>query len=712
MGSLVDVSDFDKVDVVPIDNLPVAGGVNTGDYLVVNKGQGIGSVTTKATLGAIFMGSVEESKSAAQEAARSALEAKKSAEDSAGLQKPYKDVTEAQKAIDAGELKDGDVFSVVGSSPNNSYEFFFNEGGTAKPILDTNGTPKVFPNFNWYLEQLKMVDFNLGTLLPNHGYNTAAGDNAFEIGSMIGQLALYLDQAGKLVLPSGNFNLGGGKFMALPEDSEYALAFSDDEGRVTVGIGKDGWVEVLGMRLYKGPDSGDCLVVSDDDGYVSAKISNTGQVTVYDGNGGTGNNPGDGFLEFVERLHIFIYGQSLSNGAIGTPVLGTPVSDALMYNTGVRSYNKSPTSLTPLHETQEGSDGETIASGLAHNFSRNSGGMYGRKLILNAGGVGGARIEEISKGTASYTQLVVQMRQNAERMKQEGREYSPDFNIYMQGEANMAVGTSKAEYMALQTKLYDDLNADTRSIRVSGLELVQLTYQTSSHGFYVGTPENPSEVITQAQLELALTHPKIDMWGPTYMGLPGNLIKFQGNVHHSNHGYRIQGCYAEKALRHRIMTRSAENPEGTKYLPLHARSAKKINDHVVIIDMHVPHPPLVFDSSLVKELADGMHGVELHDATGRLPVTDVEIVGGTKLRVTTSSTLGDGVFAAFAWTPENRGEIDPVRNRYADWFFGRETGVRTTIRDSDRTTTDLTGEDGNPYPLHNYCVIQKIEVTQ
>jgi hypothetical protein len=38
--------------------------------------------------------------------------------------------------------------------------------------------------------------------------------------------------------------------------------------------------------------------------------------------------------------------------------------------------------------------------------------------------------------------------------------------------------------------------------------------------------------------------------------------------------------------------------------------------------------------------------------------------------------------------------------------------VRTTIHDSDPEKTDLTDENGKPYPLYNYLPIQKIAISE
>jgi hypothetical protein len=175
-------------------------------------------------------------------------------------------------------------------------------------------------------------------------------------------------------------------------------------------------------------------------------------------------------------------------------------------------------------------------------------------------------------------------------MALQGRDYAVDFMLWIQGEANMANGTSAASYTGRVSTLRADVAADTVGMRDTGRDLVMLMYQTSSHGFYVGTAENPPEVIAQAQLDMALNDPLIDMWGPSYMGLPANHTIGQGNVHHNAHGYRLMGLYAQKALRHRLLTRTADKPDGEKYLPVHATRARKLNSRTVITDVFTYHP--------------------------------------------------------------------------------------------------------------------------
>lgn len=580
-----------------------------------------------------------------------------------------------------------------------------NVGGVATPVLNSAGQPIIYPTDVFILKKFNQVVDMVNMLLPNNGIFNVAGDNAVEIAGSNKTTAASIDKLGVLNL-FGGLNVLDLQVLPINPSSEYCFAWGS-KTQTILGIGKAGWIEFFGMYRLQITEGPNILEIVDSNNRMTAGLDKNG--TAF--SKGVEETPeGDAFLDFVERMHLVIYGQSLSIGAVGVPILNTPVTDALMYNTGVRSYQVTPTSLVDLKESQSGNLGETIASGMVHGFVDKCGGMYGRKLIVNAGGVGGATIQQISKGTPAYTQLLASVTWTAGLMATEGRQYSPDFMLYMQGEANMSIGTPKETYKTLVDTLYSDFNNDTRPVRGSGLELVMLTYQTSSHGYYNGAPGFPPEEIAQGQLEQALTRSHIDMWGPTYMCKKGDsTAPGQANVHHNNHGYRLQGLYAQKVVRHRLRTRSAENPEGEKYLPVHAKSAKKINDTTVLVDVHTYHPPLVIDASQVTELPDGNHGVELHDSTGRLAIASVSIVGGTKIKVVSQTAIGSGAFVAFAWTPDNRGPLDG-NNRYPEWFFGRETGVRTTIHDSDPETTDLVNENGANYPLFNYMAIQKLEI--
>lgn len=664
---------------------------------------------------------------------------------------PYSNQGEAKAAIAAGKVPEGALLSVRSENSGVWVEEFKNVNGepvaTGKRLPDSQGvsivvftsaedptgtnaglsmtvpgqtfrvaydnsaTETVYRNNDGDAVKLfEVADKRaMEQLLPDAGImGEVDPDYAVEFVDALFRRAVGIDLRGVLEANAG-MRIMGVPVTNLPDDSDYCFAFGDELGRIVFGIGKTGFIEVMGMRIFV-TEGENFLEIIDENQRVSAGIGSKGEIFNNSAVEPQPIEPEKLWLDFAEVLHVIIYGQSLSIGQYGTPVLNTPTRNALMFNTGVRSYSSSPASLVPLRETVSGSNGETVASSLAYGFTDNVSDMAGRDLLFNAGGVGGITVEGLSKGTEPYRRLIAHLTWTASQMALQGRDYAADFMLWIQGEANMANGTSADSYTGRVSTLRADVAADTAGMRDAGRDLVMLMYQTSSHGYYVGTAENPPELIAQAQLDMALNNPLIDMWGPSYMGLPANHTIGQGNVHHNAHGYRLMGLYAQKALRHRLRTRTADKPNGEKYLPVHATRARKINSRTVITDVFTYHPPLVIDDSYITELADGNHGVELHDETGRLDIVSVEIVAGTKIKIVSKTDIGNGAFVAFAWTPENRGEI--TNNRYQQWFFGRETGVRTTIHDSDPEKTDLTDENGKPYLLYNYLPIQKIAISE
>ncbi|AML58193.1 Endo-1,4-beta-xylanase Z precursor [Serratia rubidaea] len=394
------------------------------------------------------------------------------------------------------------------------------------------------------------------------------------------------------------------------------------------------------------------------------------------------------YYDFAERLHLFLFGQSLSNGALGTPVLNTPAPGALMYNTGVLSRDKNPTSLVQLKE----SGVETMASALANSFVshvEDANGMGGRQLILNSGGVNGEMIQNLEKGTPAFNDLVRQIRWCHTYNGQEGREHAPDYVVWVHGERAAADGMSGAEYKTRVKQLRKDLEEALADVRDPSKPLTMMIYQMASHGYYVGSADHPSVEIPLAHLELSHEDDNIQCFGPNYM--------FAGsdNVHKSNHGYRQMGLQVDKAIRHHMLT-------GEKFRPLEPINFRRISDTVALGRFNVPKPPMVFDDSVVKQLPDGQNGIEAFDDEGRVLLASTEIIAGTQLKVTASRPFVGEVWIAAGYTPDNRGPI--TDNRYKEWFAGPTTGVRTTLRDSDPTTTELTGLDGKPYQRQNYCV--------
>ncbi|MGE8070145.1 sialate O-acetylesterase [Serratia ureilytica] len=521
-------------------------------------------------------------------------------------------------------------------------------------------------------------------ILPSNGIFPGMSENPLEIGSERNEVAFGINFRGQLMAQAGFADLLGVKIQPLPPESEYLFVIDDDSGRVTLGIGKNAFVEILGVRIEVA-DIDNVLEFVDSLGFIAGGFNRKGESLT-----STPQAPiiKTEYYDFAERLHLFLFGQSLSNGVLGTPTLNTPAPNALMYNTGVLSRGKAPTSLVPLKENGV----ETMASALANSFVshvENANGMGGRQLILNSGGVNGEMIQNLEKGTPAFNDLVNQIRWCHTYNGQQGREHAPDYIVWVHGERAAADGMSGAEYTTRVKQLRKDLEEALADSRDPSKPLMMVIYQMASHGFYVGSAEHPSVEIPLAHLALSHEDDNIMCIGPNYM--------FAGsdNVHKTNHGYRQLGLQVDKAIRHHILT-------GEKFQPLEPINFRRISDRVALGRFNVPKPPMVFDDSVVTQLPDGQNGIEAFDDEGRVPIASTEIIAGTQLKVTASRPFVGEVWIAAGYTPDNRGPI--TDNRYKEWFAGPTTGVRTTLRDSDTTTTELTGPDGKPYPRQNYCV--------
>ncbi|CAI1500778.1 Uncharacterised protein [Serratia quinivorans] len=582
----------------------------------------------------------------------------------------------AQAAITAGT--ETRRFFPVRQDGKSWAERFENIDGIATPTGET------LANGEYIDEQLINNIFRAINLLPDNGIHPGESTHPLEVMSGSGQLALGVNQRGQALIPAGVADLLGAKIQPLPPESEYLLVIDDDSGRVVFGIGKTAFVEILGVRIEIA-NIENLLEVIDKTGLIAGGFNKNGVSLT---SAPTQPTVKTEYYDFAERLHAFLFGQSLCNGALGSPTLNTPAPKAMMYNTGVLSRGKAPSSLVPLKE----SGVETMASSLANSFVshvEDANGMGGRQVILNSGGVNGEKIQNLEKGMPAFNDLINQIRWCHTYNQQEGREHAPDYIIWVHGESAAADGMSGVEYKTRVKRLRKDVEEALADIRDPSRPLTMMIYQMASHGYYVGSPEHPSVEIPLAHWELSHEDENIQCFGPNYM------FARSDNVHKSNHGYRQMGLQVDKAIRHHMLT-------GEKFRPLEPINFRRISDTVALGRFNVPKPPMVFDDSVVKQLPDGNNGIEAWDDKGRVPIASTEVIAGTQLKVTAGRPFVGEVFIAAAYTPDNRGAI--TDNRYKTWFAGPTTGVRTLLRDSDPTTTELTGLDGKPYPRQNYCV--------
>jgi hypothetical protein len=162
------------------------------------------------------------------------------------------------------------------------------------------------------------------------------------------------------------------------------------------------------------------------------------------------------------------------------------------------------------------------------------------------------------------------------------------------------------------------------------------------------------------------------------VGAKYHLPYSSDGLHLSNEGYRHMGEDYAKAYRRVIL-------EGQIWEPVRPKSVVR-NGAVVTVEMHVPSPPLVLDTTRVTD--PGSFGFEWKDDGPTPPkITKVEVVGPTTVAVTLTA----------APTAANK------RLRYA--FTGTagapggpKTGARGNLRDSDAT------QSRHGYDLFNWCI--------
>ena len=262
--------------------------------------------------------------------------------------------------------------------------------------------------------------------------------------------------------------------------------------------------------------------------------------------------------------------------------------------------------------------------------------------------------------------------------------------IYIQGEEDYIQGTSIADYKARLKKLVADIREQVQ-IGIAGQTrpFAFITYQTGS------TYTRAGILVGQAQLELCLEEPN---W---YLAAPNYPVTDKGG-HLDSNGYRWLAQQFGKVLS-RILIR------GEMWRPLSPIEIQHRGREALIL-FHVPAPPLVFDMPYVINTATDypQKGFVAEDASGTLPISEVEIVGDATVKLTFS-----------------RDPVGAVTVQYADRTVHNGNGC---LRDSDPTVaesnyvyTEGSGQyesanipalNGKPYPLHNWCVAFSMQATE
>jgi len=417
----------------------------------------------------------------------------------------------------------------------------------------------------------------------------------------------------------------------------------------------------------------------------------------------------------VRESHIvglWLMGQSLCEGSQSLPIVTSTNSkwENYRFKRGVRTWaidghsNKPEARpdeqfvFVPLTAKKSGGLGETIANGLADHLKATL--PEASPFLVTYAGQGGRMIDELSEVDQSTDPRTPESRQNgggfyktslddARRATEQAKALDKDFSIaalvWMQGEGNGGPtgGINPSRWdtelprpagqewyrdrlIAYQNKWSQDLRAITGQTG----DIPFFTYQTLG-------------AAGEAQLMAADSGPNITIVGPHYM-VPSGINsryaeRYGAAIHLSADGERWYGEQVAKVVRRVIA-------EGEDWQPLRQRKAWIDSDRTsVLIDFHVPRPPLVLDNAFLPRqqypAGDGyssLGGFRIKDSAGGGPfISSIEVESPSIIRIRLTSPLKTGMEYNISYGLPYAGQI------------GKIASIRSGPSIADQPTTEI-----------------------
>lgn len=479
---------------------------------------------------------------------------------------------------------------------------------------------------------------------------------------------------------------------------EYAWAICDANKVVLLGVKWTGEVVAFGLNnsqvtaYASGPVGGQDIFVLVGDaphqitssGCNFSPVVRDGKVSFIQQNGAVVtlqvDLPITGMVApFVRKFaHLLSFGQSLSTGSGSAAVtLQAPVANRLYtLNAGVFLTNQDDT-LTPAmvapFKPMVAARTETSCVQLAAQLNRIRAIPADTALVVSAHGRGGYTIQQLSKGSLYYSNMMTAITHAKAECDRLGYEYSVPFLHFRQGEADRLAAPGYYTGMLLQ--LQADFEADVNAITGRADRIPLLLEQLSNVTSYAGVTS--SNVVFE-QYQVSVDYPdRFVLCGPGYA------------IEHSADGTHMKGPEYQ-----RLGVNNARAAEGvlkkTGFIPTSALYAKRTGAKVVI-DFHVPYPPLVLDRFNVTD--PGNLGFRWVDSTNSAQVTGVRLIGSTTVELSLSNVpSGENAYVGI-------GDIG-----FSGAAGGPRTGMRSNLRDS---STDV---DGFGVPTYNWAVHQRVSV--
>ncbi|TVU83797.1 sialate O-acetylesterase [Pseudoalteromonas neustonica] len=381
--------------------------------------------------------------------------------------------------------------------------------------------------------------------------------------------------------------------------------------------------------------------------------------------------------------HVIAYGQSLSVGAAGKPVisLNQPYNN-LTFNGGPRAFNGTEYDFLPLKPLAEDENpapdgsstrGETVCSGFANLASTllAEAGLNPLEhvILASAAGHGGYRVSQLEKGTAWYNNTFLQ---HVTQGYTANPEHVVPAVLWLQGENDASYTTTYSEYKQALTQLSEDIDADVKAINSQTSPAYLLEYQTA-----YWTLQRPD--ISLAQLDLAKENNNIFMVCPIY-----HMPHASDRIHLTSEGYKWLSGYFAKAYKSLL---DGYEPEFLK--PVSAT----LKDTLLAVTFDVPCLPLVLDTENLALTQDCGFAVE--DADGLINLKSINVSGLSVVIELSRAVVGNA---------EVRYALD-YQSNLTDM---NEVGTGN-LRDSDPETISVLGVEK---PLFNVSPHFKLNIVR
>lgn len=391
-----------------------------------------------------------------------------------------------------------------------------------------------------------------------------------------------------------------------------------------------------------------------------------------------------------------------STSAIPYNVIGTLALNPLIARThsqtGLASYNLSDAEEAALAFGAI-NRGEVpvvaLANGLRRALDRQAMGDSGRNIIAISPAFAARNISALSKGTALYGVLTDGLSKAIGLAQAQGGQIVVPIIHYLQGEQDYSLSSTPDNtrdlYRSRLNQLITDLTTDVMAMTGQSQPPLFLFGQTTKQWTAeVDAAGVAGLSVGMAQVDVMRARAGVAMVGPTYpyTNTGGHL---------DSNGSRWYGCHAAKVAR-RIMQGQGHQP--TRIVEVRRESERKL-----IVSFHVPVPPLQFkapynSAGVALTRADRGFRITSPDRATVYPVTSVEIIGQTMIRVTSSVDIPAD---AIVWLAGRDGGVVGITNicdSDPETAFDRYEYLPERGMGSDRSHPEL---NGNRYPLENWA---------